>query len=567
MQSPATHCHSAATVDSLLKDFVLSQKKLFALYCVFLLVLPIGEIGIPHLFGRLINSVRTSSSLTDVRHPLGIILSLTALMQVVQILADIVDVRMYPALVRFTRERVMRHLLTADASRQEGGELRLGELSARLLKLPAALQAHLDQLRNSLLPKAVLLAGSVLYFCWTRDIPTALGLMLATGAVVLAARLTVRQCQAVSTRQEKAANDLHEQVDEVLRNTVAVLNHRQTEQELSRLDHKYHAAYQHLCTRSLGCTLTAKCAVLPVVFAFLVWYTWRAHARMRTGDLALGGFMAAFIIVLDACGTLWSFLASAKNHVMRLGVLNDAMQAFLQCTLPLRHTSPSGAHGLRFQAVSYKHPLADTWLLRDLDLLVSPGEVVRVAGTIGTGKSTVLKLAMGYLRPTLGEVYLDGTPYATLGLNRVRERVGYVPQQPVLFDRSVLDNIWYGGPQETRSAVRERVVNLLQELKLGSSLGHLLDMPAGRNGSNLSGGQRQIVWILRVMLQAPDYIVMDEPTSAVDPSTRALLVPLLHRLVLRRGVLLVTHDEDLAATMTTRTVPLQKVAVGLRPKP
>jgi ABC-type multidrug transport system fused ATPase/permease subunit len=125
-----------------------------------------------------------------------------------------------------------------------------------------------------------------------------------------------------------------------------------------------------------------------------------------------------------------------------------------------------------------------------------------------------------------------------------------VPQVPVLFDRSIYENIVYGiHPRPSE----ERVLALIREVgidKILLSHGDGIHRRVGKNGSMLSGGQRQIVWILRALLQDPQVLLLDEPTAAIDPQTKQTVQSLLERASIGRTVLMVTHDEFLMSRAT-----------------
>lgn len=192
-----------------------------------------------------------------------------------------------------------------------------------------------------------------------------------------------------------------------------------------------------------------------------------------------------------------------------------------------------------------------TPVLTDCTLHFQRGERIALVGPVGSGKSTVLRLLLGLYVPRAGDCYCGGQWYAAPGhLGEVRRRIGYVPQVPVLFDRSVLDNVMYGN--EDRVDPRA-AADLIAEVGLADRLQpHGVHTRAGKGGMHLSGGQRQLVWCLRVLLQDPPVLLMDEPTAAMDADTTDLLLALLDRLMHGRTVVLVSHDPRLVDRATRR---------------
>jgi ABC-type multidrug transport system fused ATPase/permease subunit len=140
-------------------------------------------------------------------------------------------------------------------------------------------------------------------------------------------------------------------------------------------------------------------------------------------------------------------------------------------------------------------------------------------------------------------MYFRGQSFRNIPLKDLRKKIGYVPQVPILFNRSVYENISYGN-----NISKDEIINILQEyniLKEFSNLEKGLDTPIGKNGSRLSGGQRQLVWCLRVLLNNPDVLILDEPTASIDFKTKEILNALLDKVMKDKIVIMVTHDDYL----------------------
>jgi ATP-binding cassette subfamily C protein LapB len=197
--------------------------------------------------------------------------------------------------------------------------------------------------------------------------------------------------------------------------------------------------------------------------------------------------------------------------------------------------------GIGLKNVTFKYPKSNNKILNNISLHINKGEKVVILGDIGCGKSTILKLLLRYYEQTDGTVYYDGKSYDKMSLTEIRSQIGYVPQVPVLFNRSIIENILYGN----KNVKREQVEKLLEEIGLLQEFNKHkqgLDSKVGKNGSILSGGQRQLVWCLRVMLSNPEVLILDEPTSSIDEKSKKILRVLLERFMKEKTVIMVTHD-------------------------
>lgn len=195
---------------------------------------------------------------------------------------------------------------------------------------------------------------------------------------------------------------------------------------------------------------------------------------------------------------------------------------------------------LRFEHVEFRYPGAPESAIQGLDLEISPGETVAFVGASGSGKSTVLNLALGFLRPTEGRIMLDGVDMGALDLRTVRRFVSVVPQDSVLFTGSIRENVAYGLEHVDDGAIiaalrDANAWDLVRRLPNG------LDTLLGERGVRLSGGQRQRLSIARALVRDPRLLLLDEATSALDSASEALVRDALTRLRHGRTTLVVAH--------------------------
>ena len=204
-----------------------------------------------------------------------------------------------------------------------------------------------------------------------------------------------------------------------------------------------------------------------------------------------------------------------------------------------RTVGPVQGH-LRLEAVSYRYPGADAGALHEVTLEVLPGQTVAFVGPSGSGKSTLLNLVLGFVRPTSGRLLVDGVDAAELDLRSVRRHVSVVPQEPVLFEGSVRENVTYG----LTGVDDERVRRALADANAAGFVDALpqgWDTVVGERGARLSGGQRQRLAIARALVRDPRVLLLDEATSALDPEAEAAVQEALGRLMRGRTTLVVAH--------------------------
>jgi ABC-type bacteriocin/lantibiotic exporter with double-glycine peptidase domain len=183
---------------------------------------------------------------------------------------------------------------------------------------------------------------------------------------------------------------------------------------------------------------------------------------------------------------------------------------------------------------------------------IKKGERIALVGDIGAGKSTLLKIILGLIHPRSGDLFLNGKNYKTLKQIDIFGKFGYMTQTPILFNRSILDNILFSNPNSSRKQVEE----LLKEFGLDTVFNKLdkgIDTMVGKNGSKLSGGQKQVVWFLRIYLHDPEILLFDEPTASLSTKSKETLMKLINKGFANKTIIMASHD-DFLIKMATRKV-------------
>ena len=190
--------------------------------------------------------------------------------------------------------------------------------------------------------------------------------------------------------------------------------------------------------------------------------------------------------------------------------------------------------------VSHRYPGADEDSLHEVDLGIPAGQTVAFVGSSGSGKSTMLNLVLGFLRPTGGRILLDGVDMQELDLRTARRFVSVVPQESVLFEGTIRENIGYGLDDVSEELILQALADA-NALEFVQAQTHGLDTLVGERGARLSGGQRQRLAIARALIRDPRILLLDEATSALDPESEQLVKEALGRLMAGRTTLIVAH--------------------------
>ena len=267
-------------------------------------------------------------------------------------------------------------------------------------------------------------------------------------------------------------------------------------------------------------------------------------------QLTLGGLIACSILA----GRALAALTQAAALMTRYQNTRTALRS-LDKIMALPQERPAGRQFLQrpplngeveFSRVAFAYPGQQQPALEGVQFRVRAGERVAILGRVGSGKSTVLKLALGLYQPANGAVMMDGTDIAQVDPGELRAQLGYVPQEVLLFSGTMRENITLGRPQATDAEVLEAAkLAGVDEFVRRHPLGY--DMRIGEGGTGLSGGQRQAVASARGLLGSPRVLLLDEPTSSMDNSSEQAYLSALRPFLEGRTLLLVTHKPSMLA--------------------
>ncbi len=265
---------------------------------------------------------------------------------------------------------------------------------------------------------------------------------------------------------------------------------------------------------------------------------------IKRGDLTPGAF-AAFLAALFAHVHTHQATIAGECHTPGCPGGGDRIFAVLDTHEEVREAPearvlPKGKGEIEYRAVGFRYVDSEGPLLRRIDLKVSRGEMVAIVGTSGAGKTTLVNLLPRFYDVTEGEILIDGTDIRKVTLASLREQIGLVTQETVLFNDTVRANIAYGldDVDETRveSAARAAFAH-----------DFVLDLPRrydtiiGERGSRLSAGQRQRIAIARALLKDPPILILDEATSALDSESERLVQQALANLMRGRTAFVIAH--------------------------
>jgi subfamily B ATP-binding cassette protein MsbA len=283
--------------------------------------------------------------------------------------------------------------------------------------------------------------------------------------------------------------------------------------------------------------------VAVVVAACTALVLWRGSALILAGAMTAGtltvfiSYLASFFKPVQDLAKLTNTIAMAAVGVERVAALLEAETGIVEKPDAVEPERIRGA--VRFDKVAFSYD-GEKPVLRDVTFDVAPGQLVGIVGHTGSGKSSLVSLIPRVYDPSMGSVSIDGVDLRDYKLHELRQQIGYVLQDTVLFRGTVRDNIAFGRPDATHEEIVEAA-------KLANAHEFISDMPqgydsaVGERGMTLSGGQRQRIGIARALIRNSPILILDEPTAALDAQSEHLVMSALERLMSDRTVITIAH--------------------------
>lgn len=287
--------------------------------------------------------------------------------------------------------------------------------------------------------------------------------------------------------------------------------------------------------------------IIIATSAALLWGLYQGTQAVMAGRISAGhlGQTVVYVIILASAfailGEVYGDLLRAAGATERLMELLETRSPIFSPKNPALALVPAAGSAINFEAITFNYPSRPLQTaLSNFSLDIQAGQTIAIVGPSGAGKSTVFQLLLRFYDPVQGRIVLDGVDTREMSLGALRQRIGIVPQDAVIFSNSAMENIRYGKPAATDAEVLAAAQSAFAH-EFITALPDGYNTFLGERGLRLSGGQRQRIAIARAMLKNPPLLLLDEATSALDAESERMVQAALESAMRDRTTLVIAH--------------------------
>jgi ATP-binding cassette subfamily B protein len=420
-----------------------------------------------------------------------------------------------------------------------------GEVLSRLSADTTLVQTVVGSSLSMGLRNAVMGLGALGVLVWTNPF-VMLQVLVVLVLIVLPSLWFGRRVRKLSRASQDRIADSSAIAAEVLNAIPVVQSYTAEDRETTRFTLSTDNAFDTAVRRSLARSVLVAFIIIATSAA-LLWGLYQGTQAVVAGRISAGdlGQTVVYVIILASAfavlGEVYGDLLRAAGATERLMELLNTRSPIASPAAPQVAAMPVAGSAVEFDSLAFHYPSRPLQqALEKFSLKIHPGQTVAIVGPSGAGKSTVFQLLLRFYDAQSGHIVLDGVKTHAMSLNALRQRIGIVPQDAVIFSSSALENIRYGKPQASDEEVKAAAQAAFAH-EFITALPQGYDTFLGERGLRLSGGQRQRIAIARAMLKNPPLLLLDEATSALDAESERMVQAALDSAMRDRTTIVIAH--------------------------
>lgn len=503
-----------------------------------LLLYPLDRVIIPKYYGLVINSFKDNKNFsTNVLY----LASFYIISMILGVFGVFSSKLITPTFGEYITTKFYNFII--DNYHLEFDNIETGAIISKLIGLPHLFFNYIEIMRTIVFSQ-IFIFITALYHYWFVSYKIFYYFIICLIINVIFIYNLYKKKYEVDIELHNSKSVLYQYINDTFTNLVSIYGFNQEDYEKKEFKSVEYKKYNTILLKSLNIYFGS--AVIWNIICGFVFFglNYLLYDAYKQKKITIESLVSTFTMTFSILG-VFENTVSVSNQISKLfseiGDIETYFDGIKQKNKNLNIPTNKFKNGdIEFKNVFYKYN--NNLVLNNINIKIKRGEHVVIVGPIGSGKSTIIKLLMGYNRLLMGNITINNIKIDSFYLNELRENIYYIPQKPKLFNRTLYKNITYGlkNPPE-----KENILKLLEELNLTDLIEPFtkkMNENVGIDGNNLSGGQKQIIWLLRAFYRDKSIIILDEPTASLDKENKNLLIKNIKRLCIGKTLIIISHD-------------------------
>lgn len=511
----------------------LEQKKFHLfIYLIMEISMSFCDVMIPNIYGNIIDSLREDKKISEL---LVKLFGAWSGSQLSVIIMEYIDASFIPEIQTYVRTNLVVKFL--DIYKENFSEPDVGEMIATIIKLPDNICSIVSQFRSFVVP-CIFSVGATLFYLFSIHKKLGIAFLLGLLMIVFEVFRVINSCNSVSVKYDNAHQIVHEKIGDLLTNMINVYSADSGSDEIQKIV-KYEQSMDYQYGETIKCATNARLSFGVVYTLIFGTINYTALKLYESKEISMGGLTGVFVSILSLLNWASDLSRELRTVILTFGVIRRTQRNLDKLTANIKLNNQVKLSGNLVGNIIIENLSVPKTPLKNFSLHINPREKIAIIGEIGSGKSSLIKSILK-LTTYEGSIKIDGKEVRDIDSSDLRKQISYIPQTAVLFNRSIYDNILYGS-DKTKSDVD----NIVKKFGLETTVfrNRNFNDIAGKNGETLSGGQRQIVMLLRNMLSPKPILILDEPTASLNQEMKVFVMKILSNFN-DRTIIIVSHDQQ-----------------------
>jgi ABC-type multidrug transport system fused ATPase/permease subunit len=524
----------------IVNPFLKSNKFILIFYTItILLSYPLESIVIPKIFSKFFQQINLDINNNVILEFIKYFIIFMGISSLSQLISSKLETIIIPEFNKYVSNILFQKIIYFYENNY--ADLELGKILARINSLPSIIRELTTDLFTWIIPKVISLIIINSYFFYYNFNLGIISLIFL--AIIVYYNLSnYSRCIDISNKRYMVYEDKSEAVQDKLSNLYSIYSSDKIKDEINSYD-KITEKFKKLQNSSMSCSNTIKNNnnTLTLIFfiSMLAYIAYLYNVKNITKEDLIALYLTLNFYV-PSLNTVITYLPDYTNHMGIITSVNDYIkQINIDRIIKPDINLTKGSIIIKNLSFGYSD---DKKIFNNFNLKIKQNEKVAIVGKSGNGKSTLIKLIMGYYKVPNNTIFIDDQDINSYSLSSIRMKISYINQNTKLFNMTIYENIKYGNDMTTEYIstliLKYNLQNIFKNLPKG------FDTNVGVNGDSLSGGQKQIIQLLRCYSKNNKIIILDEPTSALDNETRLIVLQIIKDISINSTLIIITHDEN-----------------------